>query len=87
MQKVLGIDFTMFGFGVPSDNLHSPNERCTAKLLLLCRMAAARHLENLTDLTSARRFPVAMYEKGIHAYVKLLGELGAVAAQSAQEEL
>ncbi len=26
-QKVLGIDSIMLGFGLPDDNLHSPNER------------------------------------------------------------
>jgi acetylornithine deacetylase/succinyl-diaminopimelate desuccinylase-like protein len=26
-QKVLGIDSIMMGFGLPDDNLHSPNER------------------------------------------------------------
>ncbi len=27
LQKVLGIDSIMLGFGLPDDNLHSPNER------------------------------------------------------------
>lgn len=58
-QQILGIDFTMFGFGLPDDNLHSPNER----------------------------FPVKMYETGIKAYILLLGELGALAAQAAKDEL
>lgn len=27
MQKYLGITMTMFGFGLPSNNIHAPNER------------------------------------------------------------
>lgn len=34
-----------------------------------------------------RRFPVKMYEAGIKAYILLLGELGALAAQAAKDEL
>ena len=26
-QQFLGIDTTVFGFGLPNDNLHAPNER------------------------------------------------------------
>ena len=27
MQRYLGITMTMFGFGLPSNNIHAPNER------------------------------------------------------------
>ena len=27
LKKQLGIDMTMFSFGLPDDNIHAPNER------------------------------------------------------------
>ena len=93
MQKVLGIDFTMFGFGLPDDNLHSPNERCAAgAVAMLCqadRLCSAIGPGSPAccadwPLTMSHRFPLVQYETGISAYITLLGELGELGPSASQ---
>lgn len=41
MREALGIYTTGFGFGLPTDGIHGPNERCALMLLLLVAAMAA----------------------------------------------
>lgn len=36
MKTYLGITMTMFGFGLPGNNIHAPNERCAGAILVIC---------------------------------------------------
>ncbi len=49
IQRLLGIDAVMMGFGLPSDQLHSPNERFALAQLYQGAVASAAFLHNLAS--------------------------------------
>ena len=48
-QRTLGLDAVLMGFGLPSDNLHSPNEHFSLDQLWRGAHAAAAMLQNLAE--------------------------------------
>jgi acetylornithine deacetylase/succinyl-diaminopimelate desuccinylase-like protein len=53
-QKVLGIDSIMLGFGLPDDNLHSPDERFYLPNFYKGIEAVIRYLAEIRSLESGR---------------------------------
>ena len=47
LQRLLGLDAVLMGFGLPDDNLHSPNERFKLDQLYRGATAAAAFMQNL----------------------------------------
>jgi len=47
LQRMLGLDAVLMGFGLPDDNLHSPNERFKLDQLYRGAAAAAAFMQNL----------------------------------------
>ena len=50
VQRVLGVDPILMGFGLPSDNLHAPNEHFRLEQFYGGTLAAAAMLNNLAEL-------------------------------------
>ena len=48
-KDVLGIETTSFGFGLPTDNLHAPNEQYRVSMWDLGREAWIRLLQEIAD--------------------------------------
>ena len=49
IQRILGLDAALMGFGLPDDNLHAPNEKFPLRQLWQGSIAAAAFLHNLRD--------------------------------------
>ncbi len=49
IQRLLGLDAVLMGFGLPDDNLHSPNEKFDLSQLYNGAVAAAAFMNNLGD--------------------------------------
>jgi len=49
VQRILGLDAVMMGWGLPDDNLHAPNERFRVNHLWRGSLCAAAFLRNLRD--------------------------------------
>ena len=47
IQRILGLDTIMMGFGLPSDRLHSPNERFCLENFYRGALAAAAFMQNI----------------------------------------
>ncbi|MHC4295411.1 MAG: dipeptidase [Planctomycetota bacterium] len=50
IQRILHLDAVMMGFGLPSDNLHSPNERFRVDQLFRGAHACAAFMHNLANI-------------------------------------
>jgi acetylornithine deacetylase/succinyl-diaminopimelate desuccinylase-like protein len=56
IQRLLGLDAVLMGFGLPDDNLHAPNEHFPVEHLWRGAIASAEFMGNLRELgQSARR--------------------------------
>ena len=53
IQRLLGLDAVLMGFGLPGDNLHSPNEHFSLDQLWRGARAAAAMLQNLAEQARA----------------------------------
>lgn len=51
IQRYLGIDAVLLGFGLPEDRLHSPNERFKLDQLYRAAAACAAFYQNLAELS------------------------------------
>ena len=49
-QRLLGLDAVLMGFGLPDDNIHSPNEKFDLEQLWRGSVAAAAFLNNLREI-------------------------------------
>ncbi|MDY6913352.1 MAG: dipeptidase [Planctomycetota bacterium] len=49
IQRLLGLDAVLMGFGLPSDNVHSPNEHFRLEQLWRGSIAAAAMMQNLRE--------------------------------------
>ena len=49
IQRLLGLDAAMMGFGLPDDNLHSPNEKFALEQLTRGAVASAAFMAKLAE--------------------------------------
>ena len=66
MKTYLGIDFTMFGFGLPQNNIHSPNERYPLTLSIGHMSSLAGH----RFMSCCDQMPTALWKKADVTLVK-----------------
>lgn len=74
MREALGIYTTGFGFGLPSDGIHGPNEKCALCFFLPQTRLALRLAWPLTR-ARIRRYQLSQMRLGGRAYVLLLHRL------------
>ena len=100
-KKRLGIDTTVFGFGLDDDFVHAPNERCARPSIRCsaCQISQCQFANAADRPWSARpcfssdsrlftcRMRHSFFNKGREAYIKLLYALGGAGAETAGETI